>query len=119
MTLSGLEKLPNAALTGATPNGGESGPKARPMHPEWARSIRDQCAAAGVPFLFKQWGEWAPNCICSKGRACPTTTRPPQGRQGVMFRCGKKGSGRLLDDMRHDGYPEVRDARMASEPTPG
>src|SRR3546814_6072988 len=38
--------------------GGESGPGARPMHPDWARSLRDQCAAAGVPFLFKQWGEW-------------------------------------------------------------
>lgn len=40
--------------------GGESGPGARPMHPDWARSLRDQCAAAGVPFLFKQWGEWLP-----------------------------------------------------------
>jgi len=40
--------------------GGESGSKARPMHPAWARSIRDQCMAAGTPFLFKQWGEWAP-----------------------------------------------------------
>jgi protein gp37 len=40
--------------------GGESGPEARPMHPKWARSLRDQCAAAGIPFLFKQWGEWAP-----------------------------------------------------------
>src|SRR6202007_2869845 len=39
--------------------GGESGPDARPMHPDWARSLRDQCAAAGVPFFFKQWGEWA------------------------------------------------------------
>lgn len=38
--------------------GGESGPKARPMHPDWARSLRDQCAAAAVPFLFKQWGDW-------------------------------------------------------------
>ncbi|MBP3087006.1 DUF5131 family protein [Mycolicibacterium fortuitum] len=38
--------------------GGESGPGARPMHPDWARGLRDQCAAAGVPFLFKQWGEW-------------------------------------------------------------
>lgn len=42
--------------------GGESGPKARPMHPDWARSLRDQCAAAGVPLLFKQWGEWRPIC---------------------------------------------------------
>lgn len=42
--------------------GGESGPNARPMHPDWARSLRDQCEAAGVPFLFKQWGEWKPIC---------------------------------------------------------
>lgn len=43
--------------------GGESGPHARPMHPDWARSIRDQCAAAGIPFFFKQWGEWGmPPC---------------------------------------------------------
>jgi protein gp37 len=41
--------------------GGESGAGARPMHPDWARSLRDQCTAAGVPFLFKQWGEWWPN----------------------------------------------------------
>lgn len=40
--------------------GGESGPNARPMHLDWVRSIRDECAAAGVPFLFKQWGEWLP-----------------------------------------------------------
>jgi protein gp37 len=40
--------------------GGESGPQARPMHPDWARSLRDQCAVAGVPYLFKQWGEWRP-----------------------------------------------------------
>ncbi|HZZ80978.1 MAG TPA: phage Gp37/Gp68 family protein [Gemmataceae bacterium] len=38
--------------------GGESGHGARPMHPDWVRSIRDQCVAAGVPFFFKQWGEW-------------------------------------------------------------
>lgn len=40
--------------------GGESGPGARPMHPDWALSLRDQCSAAGVPFFFKQWGEWKP-----------------------------------------------------------
>lgn len=40
--------------------GGESGPRARPMHPDWARGLRNQCSAAGVPFLFKQHGEWAP-----------------------------------------------------------
>lgn len=42
--------------------GGESGPGARPMHPDWVRSIRDQCIAAGVPFFFKQWGEWGTKC---------------------------------------------------------
>lgn len=41
--------------------GGESGPRARAMHPEWARSLRDQCAAAGVPFHFKQWGGIRPD----------------------------------------------------------
>lgn len=41
--------------------GGESGPEARPMHPDWARDLRDQCAAAGVPFFFKQWGKWIPD----------------------------------------------------------
>ena len=44
--------------------GGESGPKARPMHPGWPRSLRDQCSAAGVPFLFKQHGEWLPTAFC-------------------------------------------------------
>lgn len=43
--------------------GGESGRHARPMHPDWARSLRDQCAAAGVPYFFKQWGEWSPVTI--------------------------------------------------------
>jgi protein gp37 len=56
-----------AALTGRVGGGlhwvvtgGESGPGARPMHPDWARSLRDQCHAAGVPYFFKQWGNWAP-----------------------------------------------------------
>ena len=40
--------------------GGETGPGARPMHPDWVRSVRDQCAAAGVPFFFKGWGAWIP-----------------------------------------------------------
>src|SRR6185437_3945123 len=47
--------------------GGESGPGARPMHPEWARSVRDQCVAAGVPFFFKQWGEWIAPSQLQKG----------------------------------------------------
>ena len=47
--------------------GGESGNGARPMHPDWVRSIRDQCASAGVPFLFKQWGEWMSTMIGAGG----------------------------------------------------
>lgn len=46
--------------------GGESGPSARPMHPDWAGSLRDQCTAAGVAFHFKQWGEWKPFCEMSE-----------------------------------------------------
>lgn len=47
--------------------GGESGHHARPMHPDWARSIRDQCQAASVPFFFKQWGEWKPESSANCG----------------------------------------------------
>jgi protein gp37 len=43
--------------------GGESGPGARAMQPEWARALRDQCEAAGVPFFFKQWGSAVANQI--------------------------------------------------------
>lgn len=49
--------------------GGESGPGARPMHPDWARSLRDQCQAAGVPFLFKQWGEWTAHDVDPNGES--------------------------------------------------
>lgn len=51
--------------------GGESGPDARPMHPDWVRDVRDRCVAAGVPFLLKQWGEWAPRSDAA-GRRRPT-----------------------------------------------
>jgi len=68
--------------------GGENGP--RPMHPDWARSLRDQCAAAGVPFLFKQWGEWAapsPDCVPSASTTRPTAIsrrcRPEPARSSV------------------------------------
>lgn len=79
--------------------GGESGPKARPMYPNWARSLRDQCAAAGVPFLFKQWGEWGPNWYNDD------SGQKIEGSEW-MDRMGKKSAGRLLDGMHHDGYPK-------------
>ncbi|KPL55542.1 hypothetical protein ABB55_27645 [Prosthecomicrobium hirschii] len=106
--------------------GGESGPGARPMHPDWARSLRDQCAAAGAPFLFKQWGEWV--SVLDRDRDDPDwrADYPKHERIGnrvlnlaggsgfhgervhIMHRIGKKAAGRLLDGVIHDGYPEVR-----------
>lgn len=83
--------------------GGESGPKARPMNPDWSRSLRDQCAAAGVPFLFKQWGEWAPydrGACNGSDLAVPNALDEPYGR------FGKKLSGRRLDGRTHDGFPQ-------------
>jgi len=93
--------------------GGESGPNARPMHPDWARSLRDQCQAAGVPFLFKQWGEWVdadhgPNDDAAyEGKSdcwAHIEGGHHSGEMGVdffntypMYRVGKKAAGRLLD----------------------
>jgi protein gp37 len=92
--------------------GGESGPDARPMHPEWARSLRDQCADAGVPFLFKQWGEWAGHCYPYPGvkhiELDGTTLDGPTRTSWSMKRVGKKIAGRLLDGVQHDGYPNMR-----------
>jgi protein gp37 len=82
--------------------GGESGPGARPMHPGWARSLRDQCAAAGVPFLFKQWGEFGP--IVTTGHNDSRYPEDPQTGER-MDRVGKKAAGRLLDGVQHDGFP--------------
>jgi len=77
--------------------GGESGPGARPCHPDWIRSIRDQCAAAGVPFFFKQWGEWA------IGESKDFRRYPEDISTGqYMVRVGRKAAGRLLDGRTHD-----------------
>ncbi|MDR3382278.1 phage Gp37/Gp68 family protein [Cupriavidus basilensis] len=109
--------------------GGESGASARPMHPDWARSLRDQCASAGVPFLFKQWGEWAPGITTPAGepgrfalswaadswhgdRWHILESAPRQfttfGTTGRMTYVGKKSAGRRLDGVQHDGYPEIQ-----------
>lgn len=114
--------------------GGESGPHARPMHPAWARSLRDQCAAAGVPFLFKQWGEWTPDDWGERPGLRDTAGVLPSGEfllmsagyvppfddgvrlaaagnvrldgRTLMDRVGKKAAGRLLDGRAHDGFPQ-------------
>jgi len=107
--------------------GGESGPKARPMQGDWARSLRNQCAIFGVPFLFKQWGEWIDGDQADSnandklwgGRshfdmqhagliaAIPKKPfGPPFFGCDYTVRLGKKATGRLLDGVTHDGYPE-------------
>ena len=94
--------------------GGESGPHARPMHPEWPRSLRDRCSTAGVPFFFKQWGEWLPTDCCTDATAMLPARLTVyvnchgnfhDGSDGIDFFnddqktawVGKKAAGRLLD----------------------
>jgi protein gp37 len=90
--------------------GGESGPGARPMHPDWARSLRDQCVAADVPFLFKQWGESRP---LQAGDHIPdrrviSVAREADGTwPSFQMRVGKKAAGRELDGRTWDEYPAV------------
>lgn len=101
--------------------GGESGPKARPMHPDWARSLRDQCAAAGVPFMFKQWGAWEVASIVNGHFDCDMarnaahwvdvdgSLHKPSSlgltNAYAMVKVGKKAAGRLLDGIEHSGFP--------------
>lgn len=102
--------------------GGESGSKARPIHPDWVRSLRDQCAAADVPFLFKQWGEWEPlgengNGFwpSDEGGCIRLTIDGERSQQGwPMQRVGKKRAGRVLDGVQHDGLPYAIAPRRAA-----
>lgn len=119
-------------------SGGESGVDARPSHPDWFRGLRDQCAAAQVPFLFKQWGECLPvgqvlpgfgkvhgatavkqgrmKLHCGGGRdqtpqhafAERGVDAHPMADGSLTFRVGKAAAGRLLDGQIHDAFPEVR-----------
>lgn len=106
--------------------GGESGKGSRPAHPDWYRSLRDQCAAAGVPFHFKQWGNWAPEYVANSVKAAKTALHvTPSGStqpacvgarpcDGVTVQnVGKKAAGRLLDGVEHNAFPTV-DAGAAS-----
>lgn len=103
--------------------GGESGHNARPMHPDWVRTIRDQCMEAGVPFFMKQWGEWAPIDFHShkakhdmgqflRGRWNHGEIDNPEHygytkehAHQIMQKIGKKEAGRLLDGQLHDEFP--------------
>lgn len=105
--------------------GGESGPRARPMHPDWARSIREQCAEAEVPFFFKQWGQFEPVGIVRDGDevvngtavydqdgerilpdCCSNDYEVDSEQVAVRFRSvGKKAAGRLLDGREWNEFP--------------
>lgn len=99
--------------------GGESGPGARPSHPDWFRSLRDQCDDADVPFHFKQWGEWTP--LDGGGKLSVKQQFVTMGVDGRprfagdanlrefgfvrLYRAGKKSAGRALDGQTHDATP--------------
>jgi protein gp37 len=86
--------------------GGESGPGARPMHPDWARSLRDQCTAADVAFHFKQWGEWVTEDQSPQDIVLPATSWSHLGDgEPSVWRVGKKRAGRELDGRTWDEFP--------------
>ncbi|MGF6793085.1 phage Gp37/Gp68 family protein [Paraburkholderia sp. 35.1] len=101
--------------------GGESGRGARPINTDWVRTLREQCSEAGVPFLFKQHGEWADASVAAFGRT-PGEVRfmradgtlwaaPPSDEDAdciTIRRVGKKAAGRELDGRTHDAFPEKR-----------
>lgn len=95
--------------------GGESGPGARPTHPDWVREIRDQCDEAGVAFHFKQWGEFGPafNADLSptglpwSGAAQTAVAEGTATVEQATRRLGKRSAGRTLDGKIHDAFPEV------------
>lgn len=111
--------------------GGESGPNARPMHPQWARDLRDQATAAGVAFFFKQWGAWLPEShglddygagtfVWTDGTRLDVTTGTPEDFHRIhaqphrrpaaaLNRVGKTAAGRELDGRTWDQLPDTAD----------
>lgn len=99
--------------------GGESGPKARPMHPDWVRSLLDQCEAAGVPFMLKQWGEWSSEIPAGTVYTPPDLWMRADGRTAKkeseaallggtwvgVNRVGKHAAGRKFLGRTWDGSP--------------
>jgi protein gp37 len=83
--------------------GGESGSKARPMHPDWVRSVRDQCRNAGTPFFFKQWGEWISEYPQGKNLGNMSQTYQ---YDKTFYKIGRKTAGDLLDGEQYHEWPE-------------
>jgi len=124
--LNGLNGFPKPHTKGPKLDwvivGGESGPRARPMHPDWVRSLRDQCQAAGTKLFFKQWGEWTQSGQCGnirddaeyyhKDKVERINHDGGMGYHGAgaiyMQRVGKKKAGRELDGRTWDELPEVK-----------
>ncbi len=103
-----LGPLPSLDLTGIdwVIVGGESGPNARPMHPDWVQDIRDRCQAARVPFFFKQWGEYYPLLDwLAEGFGAPVHYGLLEDGT-EMARVGRHYAGRLLDGRTWDEYPQ-------------
>lgn len=94
--------------------GGESGAKARPMNPEWARDLRDQVISAGSRFHFKQWGHWSPEELGVDREHRRVEVFGRDGKPIALVRLGKKASGRRLDGMTWDELPEPRAAESAA-----
>ena len=98
---SGFLEPPHTDVINWVIVGGESGKDARPMHPAWAQSLRDQCVAAGIPYFFKQWGSWKHGYGVKNNFAHVW----PDGTWS--HRVDKKMAGRLLDGRTWDEFPEV------------
>ena len=93
--------------------GGETGPGARPMHPDWVRGLRDQCQGARTPFFFKSWGEWVTENQSPEDIVLPGHSTIPHGWKGrkyeeSVYRVGKRRAGRLIDGVEHNEFPEVK-----------
>ncbi len=95
--------------------GGESGSSGRPMRPDWARSLRDQCAAEDVPFFFKQWGQFLPTVekgtevnLLTISKGDRVAANPLSPGTHVRYRnVGKAHAGRLLDGIEHNSMPRA------------
>jgi protein gp37 len=88
--------------------GGESGAKARPMNPEWAESLRDQCKKANVAFHFKQWGHWCPAEAGPIDESKVHYVIKSDGKRVALVRVGKHVAGRQLDGDTWDQFPTPR-----------
>ncbi len=141
---SGYDEPPQDDVVDWVICGGESGPGARPMHPDWARSLRNQCRNAKVPFFFKQWGEWIPwefdaqppfmnsqngrfedghTLKIIDGKTGDTAKNWDDGmwcidegfEQCLFEKVGRKAAGNLLDGERWEQYPEPETCNMKPE----